>query len=179
MSKYFFEKFGALQAKITWIGGEDSTSLVMGKGRPFFARLVNPKKRQLLLPKNIDLGNIKIYGLKQIPKIPFGPVQFQSSVKLDIETENPITQDSIVKLDELVDRTIAVYEKSGKRSEKKIYSVKYEVTSPNSFTVEMKIDGGIPLKHFVNGENVFPNVSDLISNKCTLAQFDFEQILTH
>ena len=178
MSKYFFDKFGALQAKITWIGGEDSSSLVMGKGRPFFARLVNPKKRKLVLPKTINLDKIKIYALKQIPKIPFGPIPFQSSVKLDIETEHPITHDSIVKLDDLVG-TIAIYEKSGKRSEKKIYSVKYTVTSPNSFIVEMRIDGGIPLKHFVNGENVFPNVSDLISNKCMLTQFDFEQIQTH
>mgnify|MGYP003704353843 CR=1 FL=1 len=83
-----------------------------------------------------------------------------------------------IALDYLVG-TIAIYEKSGKRSEKKIYSVKYTVTSPNSFIVEMRIDGGIPLKHFVNGENVFPNVSDLISNKCMLTQFDFEQIQTH
>lgn len=34
--KYFFDKLGAAQAKITWIGGEDTTSLVLGKGRPFF-----------------------------------------------------------------------------------------------------------------------------------------------
>lgn len=174
--KYFFDKFGAAQAKITWIGGEDTTSLVLGKGRPFFAKLLNPKKRKLVLPKTILSGKIKIHNLKQIPKIPQGPIPFLSKVTLYITTENSITPDSLAKLDGLAGNTVAIYEKSGKRSEKKIYSVKHTLTSPNSFTLEMTLDGGVPLKHFVYGDNIFPNVSDLISIKCALEKFDFDQI---
>ncbi len=51
ISEYLFEKFGAMQTKITWIGGEDSTSLVLGSGRPFFVKLLHPKKRHPRLPK--------------------------------------------------------------------------------------------------------------------------------
>jgi len=174
--KYVFDKFGAVQAKITWIGGEDTTSLVLGKGRPFFAKLLNPKKRVLKIPKTITSDKIKIHNLKQISKIPAGPIPFLSVVKLHITTENPITPENIAKLDELNNNTIAIYEKSGKRSEKKIYHIKYAVVSQNSFTLEMKLDGGVPLKHFVFGDNIFPNVSDLISNKCKLEQFDFDEI---
>lgn len=172
--KYVFEKFGATQAKITWIGGEDSTSVVLGSGRPFFAKLLNPKKRNVKIPKKIISDKITILGLKQIPKIPQGPIPFISKVKLFITTESPIQ--SLDTLDSLQNNTIAIYEKSGKRAEKKIHSIKYHIASENSFYLSMTLDGGVPLKHFVLGDNVFPNVSDLISNKSKLETFDFDEI---
>lgn len=174
--KYIFEKFGAVQAKITWIGGEDTTSLVSGKGRPFFAKITNPKKRKVTIPKTVILNKIKIHNLKQIAKIPQGPIPFRSKAVLQITTEGQITPESIAKLDELNNNTVAIYEKSGKRSEKKIHSVSYVINSPNSFTLKMSLDGGIPLKHFVSGDDVFPNVSDLMSNKSKLEQFDFDEV---
>jgi tRNA pseudouridine synthase 10 len=174
--KYVFEKFGATQAKITWIGGEDTTSLVLGKGRPFFAKIINPKKRNLKPSKTITSDKIKIHNLKQIPKIPQGPIPFLSKVTLYITTENPITPEVLAKLDDLNNNTVAIYEKSGKRSEKKIHSVKYAVESPNSFALRMTLDGGVPLKHFVYGDNIFPNISDLLSVKCNLEKFDFDEV---
>lgn len=176
ISKYFFDRFGATQAKITWIGGEDTTSVVLGKGRPFFAKLLNPKKRKPKIPDNIQSDKITILGLKQISKIPQGPIPFVSKVKLYITTENPITAEDLAKLNELNNNTVAIYEKSGKRSEKKIHSIKYDVESQNSFYLSMKLDGGVPLKHFVAGEDIFPNVSDLISNKSKLERFDFDEV---
>jgi len=174
--RYVFEKFGAMQAKITWIGGEDTTSLVLGSGRPFFAKLLNPKKRKPKIPKKITSDKITILGLKQIPKIPQGPIPFVSEAKLLITTENPVTEESLTGLDTLQDSTIAIYEKSGKRAEKKIHKIKHQTASQNSFYLLMTLDGGVPLKHFVAGDNVFPNVSDLISNKSKLETFDFDDI---
>jgi tRNA pseudouridine synthase 10 len=176
ISKYFFDNFGATQAKITWIGGEDTTSVVLGKGRPFFAKLLNPKKRRPKIPDKIQSDKITILGLKQISKIPQGPIPFVSKVRLYITTENPIISKSLAKLDELNNNTVAIYEKSGKRSEKNIHSIKYGVESQNSFYLFMKLDGGVPLKHFVAGEDIFPNVSDLISNKSKLERFDFDAV---
>lgn len=174
--KYVFKKYGATQAKITWIGGEDSTSMVLGKGRPFFIKLLNPKKRHPAIPKKIVSDKIIILGLKKVPKIPQGPIQFVSKVTLHITTANQIAQEDIVKLDELNNNIIAIYEKSGKRSEKKIYHVKYVLDSQRSFYLTMRLDGGVPLKHFVVGGDIFPNVSDLISNKCNLETFDFDEV---
>ena len=174
--KYVFDKFGATQAKITWIGGEDTSSLVLGPGRPFFAKLLNPKKRKLVIPKTIISNKIKIHNLKQISKIPSGPIPFLSKVNLHSIAENPLTPESLTNLDSLQNNTVAIYEKSGKRTEKKIHSIKYTIDSQNSFYLEMSLDGGVPLKHFVSGDDIFPNVSDLISNKCKLEQFDFDSV---
>ena len=46
IAKIVFDKFGADQIKITWIGGEDKSSLVLNKGRPFFVKVINPKKKK-------------------------------------------------------------------------------------------------------------------------------------
>jgi len=175
MSKYFFEKFGATQVKITWIGGEDSTSLVLGSGRPFFTKLIGPKKRNLRLPKKIPLGNITIFSLKQIKKIPATPIHFVSKTRLLIATERPVSQESLSNLLQLKG-TIAVYEKSGKRAEKSIHDVKYKINSENSFYLSLVIDGGVPLKRLVSGEDVFPNISDILENKSKCETFDFEQV---
>ena len=176
ISKYLFEKFGALQAKITWIGGEDSTSLVLGSGRPFFIKLLNPKKRHQRLPKKITLGKIILYDLKLIGKTPSGPVLFTSKVKLYITCENKIEQKDLSKLDQLEKNTIAVYEKSGKRTEKLIQNIRYKTNSVNSFYFSMVATGGLPLKRFVSGDNIFPNISDILGNKCRCETFDFEAV---
>ncbi|HIH07723.1 MAG TPA: pseudouridine synthase [Candidatus Nitrosotenuis sp.] len=177
--KYIFEKFGAVQAKITWIGGEDTSSLVLGNGRPFFVKLLNPKKRSHKLPKLITSDKIKIHSLKIIPNIPSGPIQFKSKTRLLISAENPITHQNLAMLDSLNNTSVAIYDKSGKRTEKKIYSIRYLQNSEKSFTLELKIDGGVPLKHFVSGDDIFPNISELLTNRCKLEQFDFDSVIIH
>jgi tRNA pseudouridine synthase 10 len=174
--KYLFAKFDAPQAKITWIGGEDSTSLVLGRGRPFFARIANPKKRYAKLAKKVKADKITVIGLKQINKIPIGPVPFVSKVTLLVRTEDPLNQEEIKKLDQLQNNTIAIYEGSGKRVEKSVHSIRYEVESEKQLRLFLKIDGGVPLKRLISGGNVFPNVSDLISNKSECETFDFEEV---
>ncbi|MFY9299727.1 MAG: tRNA pseudouridine(54/55) synthase Pus10 [Candidatus Nitrosotenuis sp.] len=176
LCRYLFERFGAPQAKITWVGGEDSTSLVLGAGRPFFARIANPKKRNPRLQKKIKADKITIRSLKIIPKIPVTPVSFVSKVGLLVSSENPVRQEDIEKLGQLQKSTIAIYENSGRRVEKSIYDVHYKINSENSFRLFLKVDGGVPLKRLVTGENVFPNVSDLISIKSKCETFDFEEV---
>ncbi|TBR07363.1 MAG: pseudouridine synthase [Candidatus Nitrosotenuis sp.] len=180
ISKYLFEKFGAVQTKITWIGGEDSTSLVLGSGRPFFVKLLHPKKRHPRLPKKIPLGKVVVNNLKLINKTPTGPVQFTSKVKLCISCENKVEQAALSRLDALEKNTIAVYEKSGRRTEKLIQNIQYKTDSENSFHLSMTAGGGLPLKRFVSGDDVFPNISDILENKCKCDTFDFEAVkITH
>lgn len=180
ISKYLFEKFGAVQTKITWIGGEDSTSLVLGSGRPFFVKLLHPKKRHPRLPKKITLGKIVVQNLKLINKTPTGPVQFTSKVKLCISCENKVEQTDLSRLDILEKNTIAVYEKSGRRTEKLIQNIQYKTHSENSFYLSITAGGGLPFKRFVSGDDVFPNISDILENKCRCETFDFEAVkITH
>lgn len=177
IAKFLIEKFCALQAKITWIGGEDESSLVMGNGRPFFAKLINPHKRNISLSKKIDLVGISIRGLRIILKIPSDPVRFRTKVMFEVEAENEIEPDMLKELKKLKGQPITLYENSGHKNKKRIHAIKYKKKSDKSFTVLMESDGGIPIKRFVSGQEVEPSVSSMLETSCKCKSFDFQKII--
>ncbi|HSB56925.1 MAG TPA: tRNA pseudouridine(54/55) synthase Pus10 [Nitrosopumilaceae archaeon] len=176
IAKFLYEKFGAQQAKITWIGSEDETSLVLGKGRPFFIKLVNPHKRKLGLAKKIPLDGIIIHGIKVIEKIPSDVIRFRSKVEMEVETQNEIKSLDLKKLHKLEKQPIAIYENSGKKNQRNISDIKYKKKSSNSFSLFMKADGGVPLKRFADGAEVTPSLSSILENPCKCTVFDFYDI---
>jgi tRNA pseudouridine synthase 10 len=175
ISKFIFEKFGGTTAKFTWIGGEDKSSLVLGTGRPFFVKIQNPFKRKLK-SASIKSTFLKITNLKIIRESPKKPLKFNSSIEVKISTEDKIDSKHLKKLKELQKRPVVVYEKSGKRSEKKIFSVKYRKNSNNIFTLFIKAEGGLPIKRFVNSDDVSPGISQILNTSCMCQEFDFLDI---
>ncbi len=63
-----------------------------------------------------------------------------------------------------------------KRAQKLIYSIKSKKNSSNSMSMRLIIDGGVPIKQFVEGNNVSPSLTELIENQCKCSQFDIEDI---
>jgi len=177
IAKFLIEKFGAQQAKITWIGSEDDSSLVMGNGRPFFSKLVNPHERNVALSKNIDLKGVSIHNLHNISKIPSDPVRFRTEVSVEVETEKKIEPGKLKELKKLKDQSITLFEKSGYKSEKRIYSIKFERKSDNLFKILMESEGGIPIKRFVTGHEVRPSLSSILATNCKCKSFDFHKII--
>ncbi len=175
ISKFIFEKFGGSTAKFTWIGGEDKSSLVLGTGRPFFVKIQNPFKRKLK-SASIKSTFLKITNLKIVRESPKKPLKFNSSIEVKISTEDKIDSKHLKKLKELQKRPVVVYEKSGKRSEKKIFSVKYRKNSNNTFTLFIKAEGGLPIKRFVNSDDVSPGISQILNTSCLCQEFDFLDI---
>ncbi|HJJ22316.1 MAG TPA: tRNA pseudouridine(54/55) synthase Pus10 [Nitrosopumilus sp.] len=172
ISQFLFEKFGGTTAKFTWIGGEDKSSLVLGTGRPFFVKIQNPSKRNLkLTSKTFDF--LKITNLKFILESPKKPLKFNSSIEVKISTEDEIDSKNLKKLKDLQKHPIVVYDKSGKRSEKKAFSVKYKKNSKNAFTLFIKAEGGLPVKRFVNSDDVSPGISKILNTSCMCQEFDF------
>jgi len=175
ISQFLFKKFGGTTAKFTWIGGEDKSSLILGTGRPFFVKIQNPHKRNLKL-SSIKSDFLKITNLKIVPESPKKPLKFNSSIKAKISTEDKIDSKSLKKLKDLPKHPIVVYEKSGKRSEKKIFFVKYKKNPNNAFTLFIKAEGGLPVKRFVSGDDVSPGISQILKTSCKCQEFDFLDI---
>jgi len=172
ISKFLFKKFGGTTAKFTWIGGEDKSSLVLGTGRPFFTKIQNPKKRKLKAGSH-TFDFLKIINLKIVTESPKIPLKFNSFIKIKISTVSEIDSKNLKNLKNLKNSPIVVYEKSGKRSEKKISSVKYTKNSKNNFTLTIKTEGGLPVKRFVNSDDVSPGVSQILDIPCVCEEFDF------
>ena len=176
ISQFLFSKFGGTIAKFTWIGGDDKSSLVLGLGRPFFVRIQNPIKRKARLPKTLKIDSVVINNCKIISDVPKKPLAFRSLIEMKIITENEIQSSSLKKLKKQLENPIIIYENSGKRSEKKIFTARYKKNSKNKFTLLINAEGGLPIKRFVVGDNVVPGVSQTIGNNCKCDEFDFLEI---
>jgi tRNA pseudouridine synthase 10 len=176
ISQFFFKKFGGTIAKFTWIGGEDKSSLVLGSGRPFFVRLQNPNKRKAKLPKSIKINSVIVNDCKLIPDVPKKPLRFSSLIEMNISTANEIQSSSLAQLKKILKNPIVIYENSGKRSEKKIFNLKYKKNSSKKFTLIINAEGGLPIKRFVIGDDVVPGISQTIGNDCKCDKFDFLEI---
>lgn len=176
LSEFLFDKFGGTTAKFTWVGGEDKSSLVLGSGRPFFVKIQNPFKRDLALPRKITSDSVVMHNCKIISLPPKTPIKFNSSIELKISTENEILPTTMAKLKSILNGPVVVYETSGKRSEKVISDLKYKKTSKNCFTLFIKAEGGLPVKRFVDGDDVTPGIRQIMNDKCTCITFDFLEI---
>ena len=176
IAQFLYEKFETDQVKFTWIGGEDRTSLVVGNGRPFFVKLLSPKKRNIRLAKKSHLGEIMILGLRKIDHIPDGSTHFKSKVKILVATKNKISSKKLKKLKKLVAITIEITDSNNKQHEKTIHRLNYKKNSSQSFTIEIEADGGIPVKRFVEGSKIIPNISSLLGTQCSCEKFDINQI---
>jgi tRNA pseudouridine synthase 10 len=176
ISKLIFKKFGGTTTKFTWIGGEDKSSLVLGSGRPFFVKINNPSKRN---PKLNDekFDYLSIFHLKLVNESPKKPLNFHSKIKIKISTVSQIDSKHLKKLKDLISTPIFIYEKSGKRHEKKIFNLKYKKNSMNQFTLIITAEGGLPVKRFITGDDVSPNISTLFNTPCVAQKFDFLDIL--
>ncbi|MDB2445840.1 tRNA pseudouridine(54/55) synthase Pus10 [Nitrosopumilus sp.] len=176
ISKLIFKKFGGTTTKFTWIGGEDKSSLVLGNGRPFFVKIKNPSKRKSKLSDE-KFDSVYVFNLKLVDTFPKKPLNFYSKIKIKISAKLQINSKKLKKLKDLTTCPIVIYEKSGKRYEKKIFDLKYKKNSTNLFTIIMSVEGGFPIKRFVIGDDVSPNISSLLDNSCVAQEFDFLNIV--
>src|SRR5574337_1085039 len=178
IAKFLFEKFGAQQAKITWIGSEDESSLVLGNGRQFFVKMINPHKRKVALPKKVKLGGVTLLNLRVISKVPTDQIKFRTDVLLEISTEKDLIPETLNVLKSLKDIPISISENIPWKNQKRIHDVKIKKMDARSFTALFTLDGGIPIKRLVTGINVEPNISMLLENQCKCITFDFHKIVS-
>jgi tRNA pseudouridine synthase 10 len=175
ISKSLFKKFGGTTAKFTWIGGEDNSSLVLGNGRPFFAKIKNPSKRKPSLSDE-KFNFISLCNLKLVNDFPKTSLNFNSKIKIKISSTSQISSNNLKKLKDLKNTAIVINEKSGKRYEKKIFDIAYKKNSKNVFTMTITAEGGFPIKRFIVGDSVLPNISTLFDTSCVIQEFDFLNI---
>jgi len=176
ISQFLYEKFGTVQAKFTWIGGEDKTSLVKGDGRPFFVKLISPKRQHIHLSKKSVFDEIIISNLRRIDYIPRGSIPFRSKITISIITKKAISSDKLRKLKQLRNMHVIIIDTRIKRIKKIIHKLVYRKNSIRSFTIEIDADGGLPIKRFVEGNNVTPNITDILNTQCFCKKFDIKQI---
>ena len=177
ISNLFIKKFDCNQVKINWIGGEDQSSLVLGKGRPFFAKILNPKRRNRILRKTSDLEGVYLSELQKLSIQPKGSIPFKSEVSITIDTKKPISSNQLKKLKILENAEIQDFSRDKRNTKKRIYKVGYKKLGKTSFILDLFADGGISIKSLIQQSDVVPNVSELLENQCECKKFDFKNIV--
>jgi tRNA pseudouridine synthase 10 len=170
VSKEMMKITGGQTPKFTWIGSEDPSSLVLGSGRPFYVRILNPKKRKIE-SKTIKDNGIKA-TLKLINNVPIVQPRFKVKSKIQIKCENKLTERILEKLHSLSGAVVS-FENKSKKGVKRIYSLGVRQVNSNYFTLTILADGGLMIKQLVGGEEYMkPNISEILGSKCECVMFD-------
>ncbi|MCY3853950.1 MAG: hypothetical protein OXF77_01590 [Thaumarchaeota archaeon] len=172
--KLFHDNFKSYSIKLNYVGGEDKTSLVLGEGRPFFAKIIDPHIRNPKFMKFDDV-DVTIHNLRMIKYIP-GNQAFKSEVKLAISTENTTKNDDLKLLQRI--KTVKFYDTNNKENQKNIYHIKWKLLTRHTFYIMMVVDGGFPIRKFINDPFTKPNLNHLIKNVCNCIHYDYYKIMS-
>jgi len=165
--------FNADRIKFSWVGSEDMNSLVLGKGRPFYAEILEPKIRK---PKRIKstlkkiINEIFICDLNLIVKRPRGDQHFTVIVRSSLKLNKQISKTNIITLQEMLKEASVQIMSSNKNITKTIYYLIVESVNRCNLQVILECDGGLSIRRFLTGENdeILPNLSKILKRKITL-----------
>lgn len=171
ISKRLLMVYNADKIRFFWIGSEDKNSLVLNNGRPFFVKIINPRKRDINY-KNIKINEdaIEAIFLKRVSGFPSRDIKFRSRFKILVYSHNKININSI----SLNSITIKRENKSVKKN---IYKFDTKLIDDNTLEIDMIVDSGFPVKKFINGDDIEPNLAKLLNTDLECKYFDLLDII--
>ncbi len=177
VAKHLLEMTSGQAPKFSWIGSEDQSSLVLGKGRPFYARVSDPKVRK---PRRTRFAESGVEGriLEVLDDVPETQARFVVKTRIACKCDRAITPEDILNLKKSLAGAQAKFENRAKIAIKNIHSVaRVEKTTEREFALTIVADGGLPIKQFVGGEQyIEPSVSGILGAKCECTTFDILKV---
>lgn len=172
IAKHLMEATGGQAPKFSWIGSEDKESLVLGKGRPFYAKISDPKVRRPKMKFKQSGVEAKIVSVLDDDE-PDTQARFTVRTRIAAKCERAVTAQDVKQLRSLAGAQVK-FENRSKLAAKKIHSVQAkQKTGDSELELVLTADGGLPIKQFVGGEQYMePNVSKLLGAKCECVTFD-------
>ncbi len=177
LTKHLAEATGGHSLRFSWVGSEDQRSLVLGKGRAFYAKVSDPHTRNPKKKRFSEAG-VTATITNVLDEVPDTQARFVVRTKISCTCARPVTNDDIAKLKSLAGSEVK-FESRSKVASKKIYSaLARKVGSGNNdnngeFVLTIKADGGLQIKQFIGGEEYMdPNISALLGTKCECVTFD-------
>jgi tRNA pseudouridine synthase 10 len=178
IASQILEITGGENPKFSWLGGEDKGSLVLGKGRPFLLRVLNPKVRSL--KADLTINENGVYAVIKQRKRHLSsqlPSHFTTKTRITIQTEQDLCSKSLARLLNILENSEVTFKVKSKIVKKKIYSLKVEQIDERKFVLTIIADGGLLIKQFVGGqEYIEPNVSKIIEMNCECVAFDILEV---
>jgi len=169
---------GGTDIRFSWMGSEDKNSLVLGKGRPFFVEILNPKKRTFS-NNTLIIDESQVHAKLDIldTGLPRSPTRSRTVTKILVRCSESLSGTDLKRLDSLTGRIVKLKSKFNS-VEKKIYSVLVNRIDTSQFYLTIMADSGLPIKQFVGGiEYANPNISMLVGSVCDCLNFDILDVI--
>lgn len=173
VSKKLGALLGSKKFKFTWFGSEDPDSAVFPPGRPMVIESKNPRTRHP--PKALRLrtgeGGMSVSGIRVVTKKVEHPA-FVFKTRAVISSERPASVEDVKRLQRGMRNALVQYRNNkGRLVDKRIYFVKASARG-KKITAEIKLDGGLPVKRLVSGEDVSPSFSESMGAPLRCERFD-------
>jgi tRNA pseudouridine synthase 10 len=158
----------------TWLGSEDRDSRVYAPGRPFVAEVKNPKKRTLpgKFAARFSRGLVSVSFGKVLPSKPVRLPAFRFLTKITAIAKSKVGPEGLAELRSRFRRAEVRFERPHNRpTVKTVYRVSAEARGRTLY-IDAELDGGLPVKRFVNGDLVSPSVSEVLKTEVGCRSFD-------
>jgi tRNA pseudouridine synthase 10 len=176
MAKHIMKITRGQAPKFSWIGSEDQSSLVLGQGRPFYAKVSDPKVRRPRRSKFAEAG-IEVRVVEVLDDVPDPQERFVVKTRITCRCDRAIAPGDIKKLKKSLAGAQAKFENRSKMAVKKIHSAQAKKTAESELVITIVADGGLPIKQFVGGEQyIEPSISSLLNAKCECTAFDILKV---
>lgn len=153
ISGYLKSTLGGRGVRLTWFGSEDPDSLVLGSGRPFIARVSNPRLRSLKA-EEADLDGVKLRELRVVSGA--SRPRFRVEAKLYLKCEG---EPSLKPIDGLL---VRLRGRKGVK-ERRIYELRPLKIEDGVMELYLKCEGGIGFKRLIKeGE---PSLESVLGSK--------------
>ncbi len=175
--KSVWSEYNAEDMKITWTGSEDKYSLVLGSGRPFIVKVINPKLKGLD-EKKVFEEDVELYFRKINQEEVDYYCKYRILVTVFVKLNEKISNiDHFQSLVKTLNGEVTFKVKSRKTT-KKIYYAKLVSAEDNMLEISLDMDNGIPIKQFVGGnEPIEPCLSNTFKTKCECIYFDIHDVI--
>jgi tRNA pseudouridine synthase 10 len=169
---------GSDRMTFTWLGSEDSESLVYPPGRPFVAEVKSPKKRKF--PRSFGMrfrgGSVSVSGGKVLASKPLRMPSFRFVTRIRAMAASKVTPEGLAELNSRFRRAEVRFERPNNRpTTKMVYGVS-ATAKGRTILMEAELDGGLPVKRFVSGELVSPSVSEVLKTQVGCRSFDIFRV---
>lgn len=174
-----FSLAGSDNMIFTWLGSEDRESEVLPPGRPFLVEIKNPVRRKL--PKRFKIrgltGLVKVGGGRILSGRPTKLPSFRFRTRIFANTSAPLGPGLLRELQERFKDAIVQFDRPHDRSVLKRVTGLRAKTDGKRLIIDVELDGGLPVKRFVNGELVSPSVSEVLKTEVRCQNFDIRRVM--
>ena len=173
----FLKLLRSHRIKFTWLGSEDSDSIVFPPGRPFVVEVKSPMRHKV--PARMVLrtgrGTVKVTGLRRLRGKPSSIPAFTFKTRAFLESEVPV-KPVTTELKAMRNSMVQYMNNKGKTVYKKVHQLRILTAKGRKLVVEIKLDGGLPVKRLVNGDSVSPSLSEVLKTPLSCQRFDILRV---